>query len=69
MEIPLLRVTGPTAAVISKLNDIYRRVIYLKHEDTKELYRVREMIEKSVKNEEIHKEIRVEFDENPLYAY
>ena len=41
----------------------------MKHEDTKELYRVREMIEKSVKIEEIHKEIRVEFDENPLYAY
>ena len=37
MEIPLLRVTGPTPAVISKLSDIYRRVIYLKHEDTKEL--------------------------------
>ncbi|MBQ8858112.1 MAG: primosomal protein N' [Lachnospiraceae bacterium] len=69
MEIPLLRVTGPTPAVISKLSDIYRRVIYLKHEDTKELYKVREMIEEAVKNETIAKEIRVEFDENPLYAY
>lgn len=69
MEIPLLRVTGPTPAVISKLSDIYRRVIYLKHEDTKELYRVREMIDLAVKNETISKEIRVEFDENPLYAY
>ena len=69
MDIPLLRVTGPAPAVISKLSDIYRRVIYLKHEDTKELYRVREMIDDAVKNEIIHKEIRVEFDENPLYAY
>lgn len=69
MEIPLLRVTGPTPAVISKLSDIYRRVIYLKHEDTKELYKVREMIEEAVKNGTIAKEIRVEFDENPLYAY
>ncbi len=63
MDIPLLRVTGPAPAGISKLSDIYRRVIYLKHEDTKELYRVREMIEN------LEKEIRVEFDENPLYAY
>ena len=69
MDIPLLRLTGPTPAVISKLSDIYRRVIYLKHEDTKELYRVREMIETAVKEEKIQKEIRVEFDENPLYAY
>ncbi len=69
MDIPLLRVTGPTPAVISKISDIYRRVIYLKHEDTKELYRVREMLDEAVKNETIRKEIRVEFDENPLYAY
>ena len=69
MKIPLLRVTGPTPAVISKLSDIYRRVIYLKHEDTKELYKVREMIDEAVKCEKIRKEIRVEFDENPLYAY
>ena len=69
MDIPLLRVTGPTPAVISKISDIYRRVIYLKHEDAKELYRVREMIDEAVKNETISKEIRVEYDENPLYAY
>lgn len=69
MDIPLLRVTGPTPAVIAKLSDIYRRVIYLKHEDTKALYKVREMIDEAVKNETIRKEIRVDFDENPLYAY
>ena len=69
MDIPLLRVPGPTPAVISKISDIYRRVIYLKHEETKELYCVREMIDEAVKNEKISKEIRVEFDENPLYAY
>ena len=69
MDIPLLRVTGPTPAVISKISDIYRRVIYLKHEDAKELYCVREMIDEAVKKETISKEIRVEFDENPLYAY
>lgn len=69
MEIPLLRITGPTPAAVAKLSDIYRRVIYLKHENTKELYQVREMIEEAARQEIIHKEIRVEFDENPLYAY
>lgn len=69
MEIPLLRLTGPTPAVVSKISDIYRRVIYFKHEDTKELYRVREMIDEMVRSEKIKKEIRVDFDENPLYAY
>ena len=69
MEIPLLRITGPAPAVISKLNDIYRKVIYLKHEDSKYLYQVRKMLDEAVRNEKISKEIRVEFDENPLYAY
>jgi primosomal protein N' (replication factor Y) len=69
MDIPLLRLTGPTPAVISKLSDVYRRVIYLKHEDEKQLYHVRETIDQAVKNEMIHQQIRVEFDENPLYAY
>lgn len=69
MEIPLLRITGPAPAAVSKISDIYRRVIYLKHEDTNRLYQVREMLEKAVQQEEIGKEIRVEFDENPLYVY
>lgn len=69
LEIPLLRVTGPAPAVISKLNDSYRRVIYLKHENAGELYRVREWIEEAVQKEMISKEIRVEFEEDPLYAY
>ena len=69
MDIPLLRLTGPTPAVVSKISDIYRRVIYLKHEDSRELYKIREMIDEAAAKEMIHKEIRVEFDENPLYAY
>lgn len=69
MEIPLLRVTGPSPAVISRISDIYRRVIYLKHEDAKKLYQVRTMIDEAVKCEKITKEVKVEFDENPLYAY
>ncbi len=69
MDIPLLRVTGPAPAAVAKLSDIYRRVIYLKHEDSRQIYQVREMIEEAVWQKMIPKEIRVEFDENPLYAY
>lgn len=69
MEISLLRVTGPSPAVVSKISDVYRRVIYLKHEDAEKLYQVRTMIDEAVKNGKITKEIKVEFDENPLYAY
>lgn len=62
MELPLLRVTGPAPAAIYKLNDIYRRVIYVKHEDQKILYGVRKMIEEKIKDQMLRNEIRIEFD-------
>lgn len=62
MELPLLRVIGPAPAAIYKLNDIYRRVIYVKHEDSKILYDVRKMIEEKIKDQTISDEIRIEFD-------
>lgn len=62
MELPLLRVTGPAPAAIYKLNDIYRRVIYVKHEDQKILFQVRKMIEEKIKDQSISDEIRIEFD-------
>lgn len=65
MDIPLLRVTGPAPAMIAKLSDVYRRVIYLKHEDAAVLRKIRDKLEQ----EAFYKEIRVEFDENPLHAY
>lgn len=62
MELPLLRVTGPAPAAIYKLNDIYRKVIYVKHEDPKILFQVRKMIEEKIKDQSISGEIRIEFD-------
>ena len=65
MDIPLLRLIGPAPAMISKINDLYRRVIYLKHENPVVLYKVRDMLETAVKYKKIKEEIRVEFDESP----
>lgn len=69
LEIPLLRITGPVPAVVSKVSDVYRRVIYLKHEETKYLYRIRDLLEEDIRQGAIRNEIRVEFDENPLSVY
>lgn len=63
MDIPLLRLTGPAPAAISKISDLYRRVIYLKHEDPNILYRVRDMVENAVKLKKINEKIRVDFSE------
>ena len=64
MDIPLLRLTGPAPASISKISDLYRRVIYLKHEDPNILYRVRDMVENAVKLKKINEKIRVDFSES-----
>ncbi|MGN0334572.1 MAG: primosomal protein N' [Lachnospiraceae bacterium] len=68
-EIELLRVTGPAPAAVSRISDIYRRVIYLKHEKKEILYQIRNKIEKSIAEGLINSQIRLEFDENPLHMY
>lgn len=69
LEIPLLRITGPMPGAVAKLSDVYRRVIYLKHEDAVCLYRIRNLMEEAIRQGKFNKEIRVEFDENPLSVY
>lgn len=70
LEIPLLCVTGPAPAAVAKISDVYRRVLYLKHEDREVLKKVRDRLEAEASKEAFHeKEIRLEFDENPLHAY
>ncbi len=69
MEIDILRITGPAPAAVSKINDIYRRVIYFKHERKEILYQIRNEIENYAASGEISGKVLLEFDENPLHLY
>lgn len=63
-----LQIIGPVSALISKINDIYRFVIYCKHKDYERLVRCKDEIENFL-NQTIHKEQSVQFDFDPMDSY
>lgn len=68
-EVQGLTTVGPADAVLSKKNDIYRKVIYLKHEREEVLLGVKKELEKEMEKEAVWQKIYVQFDYNPLNAY
>jgi len=64
-----LTVIGPADAALAKKNDVYRKVIYLKHEREKVLLMVKQELEKEMEKEAVWQKVYVQFDYNPLNAY
>lgn len=62
-------VIGPTAASISKINDIFRYVIYVKAENTNVLIDSKDAIERLVAESADVNSIRVTFDMDPMSGY
>lgn len=61
-------VLGPTDARVSKINDVYRKVIYIKSADEKILFRIRNHLQRIINNTEEYKECTVHFDINPQHC-
>lgn len=61
-----LQMIGPASATIAKVNDIYRRVIYLKHRDYNCLVNLKDRIELFLKDKAEMKKIHVTFDFDPM---
>ncbi len=66
---PALQVIGPAVAALSKKNDIYRRVIYIKYEGKERLLAVKRQLECKIKEETQWDRVRVQFDYNPQQSY
>ncbi|MBR5509837.1 MAG: primosomal protein N' [Lachnospiraceae bacterium] len=64
-----LTVVGPADAALAKKNDIYRKVIYLKHEQEKVLLGIKKELEKEMEREAVWQKVYVQFDFNPLNAF
>lgn len=64
-----LRMLGPAKAAISKINDIYRNVIYIKHVDSNVIIKVKNATEKYINMVEAYKDVSVQFDFNPMSNY
>lgn len=64
-----VQVVGPCDATIARMNDRYRRVLYLKHAENERLIRIKNQMEQYVEDKAMNKECFITFDFNPLTAY
>ena len=63
-----IQVIGPAEASISKINDLYRHVFYVKHMDYQELVKIKDVLERLCKEKELKNQI-VQFDFDPINTY
>ncbi|MCI8597141.1 MAG: primosomal protein N' [Lachnospiraceae bacterium] len=64
-----IRIIGPADAHVSKVNDIYRKVFYLKCQDQEPLLVLKEQLEQLTKEKESLKPVTIQFDMNPISGY
>ncbi len=64
----MIGVVGPAEASISKVNDMYRKVIYIKTADYKRLVQVKDAIE-GYASASVSKDVNIQFDFNPMSGF
>ncbi len=64
-----MQVIGPASPGIGKINDIYRRVIYLKEENYDTLIRVKNGLEQYIEVNSGFRKMRIQFDFNPMNVF
>jgi primosomal protein N' (replication factor Y) len=64
-----LQLIGPADASIAKMNDIYRKVIYLKTDDYDTLIAVKDAVERLAAGEAAYFGINIQFDFNPMSGF
>ncbi len=65
----LIQLIGPADATIAKVNDIYRKVIYMKTSDYAALISIKDGIEQAVKADTVMKNANISFDFNPMSGF
>ena len=64
-----LMLVGPGEGAFPKINDVYRRVLYIKEESASVVMAVRQKVEAYMETEEIFSKVRIYFDRNPMGIY
>ncbi len=60
-----VRIIGPAEAAVTKIKDVFRFVLYIKHADYQELIKVKDVVEAKINNQESRRE-SVQFDFDPM---
>ena len=61
-----IQLTGPADAAVAKVNDIYKKVIYLRAANYDSLVQIKDSVEHYVKDNAFYKNIIIQFDFNPM---
>ncbi len=64
-----LSMLGPADAAVAKVNDIYKKVIYFKHEDYGMLVRIKDALEEFISHHKEFLSVTVQFDFNPMNGF
>ena len=64
-----VRIIGPTSPSVGKVNDVYRKVIYLKHETYDVLIDLKDKLEKYIEINPGFKDMWIQFDFNPMRIF
>lgn len=64
-----LFVTGPADAAVAKVNDIYKKVIYIKAERYETLVEIKNRTEKQAREDTGYRDVTVQFDFNPVNGF
>ena len=65
----MLAIIGPADAGIARINDVYRKVIYLKHFDNNVLIEIKDYLEKLIDSDRVFENVSVSFDFTPQGNY
>ena len=64
-----MQLVGPADAAVAKVNDIYRKVMYIKTREYDILVDIKDNIEKYVKDNPAYRNVSVQFDFNPTSGF
>lgn len=67
--VPPVQIVGPADASIAKVNDIYRKVIYIKTKEYQMLVRMKDRLEENIRERKNFRNISVQFDFNPMGGF
>ncbi|WP_294783324.1 primosomal protein N' [uncultured Eubacterium sp.] len=64
-----VQVIGPADAVVSKVNDIFRKVLYIKAADYRRLVSIKNMLETYISEEPAFRTVTIQFDFDPMNGF
>lgn len=64
-----LQIIGPASPYVGKVNDMYRRILYIKCEDARLLAEARSLLEQYIEINKGFQSLKIQFDFNPMNTF